>query len=152
MSRIDHHRSVAHHAGLRFAGYAALFDKVDAGRDLIKKGAFLRSLAELRMSDQRLALLWQHRCDQRVGWIERICEDERGLRVIGCIDHAASRAARLVKTGGLSGLSFGYRARHADMAVLGDGRQGRALHCVDLFEVSLVSRPMQHGSRIHCVS
>jgi hypothetical protein len=32
--------------GLRFAGYAALFDKRDAGRDTIRPGAFARTLAD----------------------------------------------------------------------------------------------------------
>ena len=31
---------------MRFAGYAALFDKRDAGRDTIRPGAFTRTLAE----------------------------------------------------------------------------------------------------------
>ncbi len=33
---------------LRFAGYAALFGRRDAGRDLIRPGAFARTLAERR--------------------------------------------------------------------------------------------------------
>ena len=50
---------------LRFAGYAALFGKRDAGRDLIRKGAFARTLAS---RSDALPLFWQHRPDLRVGW------------------------------------------------------------------------------------
>ena len=32
-------------APIRFAGYAALFDIADAGRDTIRRGAFARTLA-----------------------------------------------------------------------------------------------------------
>ena len=69
---------------VRFAGYAALFGKRDAGRDTIRKGAFARSLAERR---DPIPLFWQHRADLRVGWVEAIGEDERGLRVIATIDN-----------------------------------------------------------------
>lgn len=34
---------------VRFAGYAALFDEVDAGRDVIRKGAFEKSLRDRRI-------------------------------------------------------------------------------------------------------
>ena len=61
---------------LRFAGYAALFDVVDAARDTIRRGAFARTLAG---RDEPLPLLWQHRA--RIGTVERVSEDRRGLRV-----------------------------------------------------------------------
>ena len=63
---------------MRFAGYAALFDRRDAGRDTIRHGAFAASLASRR---DPLPLYWQHRPEQRVGWIEQVGEDARGLRV-----------------------------------------------------------------------
>ncbi len=78
-------------SGLRFAGYAALFDRRDAGRDVIRKGAFARSLAERA---EPIPLFWQHRPDQRIGWVERAAEDARGLRVIACIDNPDGGAAR----------------------------------------------------------
>ena len=128
---------------LRFAGYAALFDKRDAGRDTIKPGAFSRTLAERR---EPLPLYWQHQPDLRIGWIEQAQEDERGLAVIATIDNPQGGAAAALKAGKVTGLSFGYRARafNRDSA-------GRELKDVDLFEVSLVTHPMQHGARVHMV-
>ena len=70
--------------GLRFAGYAALFDKADAGRDTIRKGAFAQTLAGRK---EPIPLYWQHRPDLRIGWIETAAEDERGLRVVASIDN-----------------------------------------------------------------
>ncbi|MBS7668224.1 HK97 family phage prohead protease [Croceicoccus gelatinilyticus] len=137
---------------VRFAGYAALFDKIDAGRDLIRPGAFEASLAERKKSGEAIPLLWQHRPDQQIGWIERIGEDERGLRVVARIDNPDSAAARMLKDGKLSGLSFGYRAKASKQVTHADGRQGRELAQVDIFEVSLVHRPMQHGARVHFVN
>ena len=128
---------------LRFAGYAALFGKRDDGRDVIRKGAFVRTLHEQR---EPLPLFWQHRTDVRIGWVERIAEDERGLRVIASIDNPEGGAAAALKQGTANGLSFGYRARgyHRDAA-------GRELTDIDLYEVSLVSHPMQHAARVHMV-
>ncbi len=129
---------------LRFAGYAALFDKRDSGRDVIRKGAFARTLAERA---KPLPLYWQHRPDQRIGWVETIGEDERGLRVIAAIDNPEGGAAAALKRGAVTGLSFGYTARgfRRDAA-------GRELTDVELFEVSLVTNPMQDAARVHLVS
>lgn len=129
---------------IRFAGYASLFDIPDADRDTIRKGAFNATLAS---RNTPLPLLWQHRPDQLIGFIENVVEDARGLRVVGRIDRPDSRAGRLLRDGKVSGLSFGYRARESS-----NGESGRELTGIDLFEVSLVTNPLQHGARVHFVT
>ncbi|MGH6786797.1 MAG: HK97 family phage prohead protease [Novosphingobium sp.] len=129
---------------MRFAGYAALFGKRDAGRDTICPGAFARSLAG---RTSHWPLYWQHRPDQQVGWIETIAEDTRGLRVIARIDNPEGGAAAALRRGAVTGLSFGYRARGFTRSA-----QGRELTEIDLFEVSLVTHPMQHAARVHLLS
>lgn len=129
---------------MRFAGYAALFGVADAARDIIRPGAFARTLAERR---EPLPLYWQHRPDQRIGWVERIAEDARGLRVVARLDNPSSLPAAQLQTKSVSGLSFGYRARAAR-----HGPAGRTLEDVDLIEVSLVTHPLQHGARVHLIS
>jgi len=47
----------------------------------------------------------------------------------------------------VTGLSFGYRAR-----AFACDAQGRELRDVDLFEVSLVTHPMQHEARVHMIA
>lgn len=128
---------------LRFAGYAALFDRRDGGRDVIRRGAFARSLASRRTP---VPLYWQHRPDQRIGWVEALAEDDRGLRVTATIDNPAGGAAAALRRGAVTGLSFGYVAR----GFRADGI-GRELTEIDLFEVSLVTHPMQDGARVHRV-
>lgn len=128
----------------RFAGYAALFDIPDADRDTIRKGAFVQTLAA---RSEPLPLLWQHRPDQRIGTVELASEDERGLRVIARIDNSDSRGAAMLTRRAVSGLSFGYRAREAR-----HDKDGRKLIEIDLFEVSLVTHPLQHGARVHLVA
>lgn len=133
--------------GLRIAGYAALFGVADAAEDVIRPGAFARTLAE---REQRglgpLPLYWQHRPDQRVGTVEHLGEDERGLRVIARIERPDSLAAALLRRGKVSGLSFGYRARGYRRL-----SAGRLLEDIELLEVSLVTHPLQPAARIHLI-
>ncbi len=131
-------------ASIRFAGYASVFDIPDASQDTVRRGAFVKTISERR---DPLPLLWQHRPDQKIGEIESIVEDARGLRVIARIDMVASRAAKLLEASEVSGLSFGYRARE-----FRSSEQGRELLGIDLFEVSLVSHPLQHSARVHFVT
>lgn len=131
-------------SGVRFAGYAALFDREDRSGDIIRKGAFARAIAWWK--GRKLPLLWQHKPDQPIGIIESMAEDERGLRVIGRVRaDAPGEAAVLLKGGQVNGLSFGYRVTRAD------GRYPRVLKDLDLVEVSLVTFPMQPGARVHAV-
>ncbi|MGX7951421.1 HK97 family phage prohead protease [Tsuneonella sp. HG249] len=129
---------------MKFAGYAALFDVADAAQDTIRPGAFARTLAERR---DPLPLYWQHRPEQRIGWVEQAQEDARGLRVIASLDNPDSRSATMLRTHSVSGLSFGYRTRAACQSP-----QGRVLEDVDLLEVSLVTHPLQHGARVHFIA
>ncbi|MDX3911807.1 MAG: HK97 family phage prohead protease, partial [Sphingobium sp.] len=46
--------------GVRFAGYAAVFDAVDRGGDVVRGGAFGALVG------RSVPLLWQHRVDQPV--------------------------------------------------------------------------------------
>ena len=129
---------------MRLAGYAALFDVPDGARDTIRPGAFAATLAARTAP---LPLYWQHRPDQRVGWVEQAREDARGLRVIATIDNPDGRAAAMLRTYSVNGLSFGYRARSARHTP-----EGRVLEAIDLFEVSLVTHPLQHAARVHFVT
>jgi hypothetical protein len=129
---------------MRFAGYAAIFDRPDRGGDIVRKGAFVESLKRA----EAVPLLWQHRPGAVIGRVEHLSEDRRGLRVIAelGVGEDAARAARLLGSGKLDGLSFGYRVREA--AKSGGLRELREL---ELVEVSLVAEPMQPKARVHAV-
>jgi len=73
---------------VRFAGYAAIFNRIDKGGDIISPGAF-GALPE----GESLPLLWQHSPDQRIGSVDYIREDRRGLRVIGSVLTAQGQGA-----------------------------------------------------------
>ena len=122
--------------GIRFAGYASVFDRVDRGGDVVRSGAFAASLRERRA----VPLLWQHRPGASIGVIETLAEDARGLRVVARVTHPT--AAGLVERGALTGLSFGYRV------MASRGERPRELLALDLAEVSLVAAPMQPAARV----
>lgn len=129
---------------MRFAGYAALFGRTDRGGDVIRPGAFERSL---KLSGGSVPLLWQHDKRRPVGRIEYLREDGRGLRVIARLSGGAAgrRAAELLRQGKVAGLSFGYWVRKSS------GSAPRTLEDVDLVEISLVNVPMQPRARVHAV-
>jgi len=130
---------------VRFAGYAALFDRVDRGGDVVRPGAFRRAVAA---GPGHVPLLWQHEPGRPIGRIERLAEDARGLRVIAELatrSAAGREAAALLRAGAVGGLSFGYRVRAKRDGV------PRELSDLDLVEVSLVTFPMQPAARVHVV-
>lgn len=114
---------------VRFAGYAALFDRVDRGGDVILRGAFAAASAPV-------PVFWQHDARRRVGTVEMLGEDARGLRVIGRVDVPVAPG---------TGLSFGYRVNKASYGT------NRQLTDLELVEVSLVKSPMQPLARVHAV-
>jgi len=128
---------------MRFAGYAAVFDRPDRGGDVVRAGAFAGSLGRIG----RVPLLWQHDTARPIGRIEYLKEDRRGLRVIARLSESAAgrEAGALLKEGAVRGLSFGYRVRSAA------GAAPRELRELDLIEVSLVTLPMQPKARVHAV-
>ena len=125
---------------VRFAGYAAVFDRPDSGGDIIRKGAFAKALERAG----EMPLLWQHKAGAVIGRVDHLSEDKRGLRVIASVGDA--RASRLLWGGKVDGLSFGYRVREAKSS--GGVRE---LVELDLVEVSLVANPMQPKARVHAV-
>jgi uncharacterized protein len=116
---------------VRIAGYAAIFDCPDRGGDIVRKGAFKRA------AKAGIPLLWQHDRKQRIGFVESLSEDERGLRIIAKIDDDAGRR---VAAG--NGLSFGYRVQAMEKNTY------RELTDLDLIEVSVVTHPMQPLARV----
>ncbi len=129
---------------MRLAGYAALFGISDGAGDVIRPGAFARTLAE--RGQVPLPLFWQHRAEQPIGTVTLAAEDGKGLRVIARIDNPQGRAATALARREANGLSFGYRARGWRPLP-----KGRVLEEIDLFEISLVTHPLQHGARVHMI-
>ena len=129
---------------MRFAGYAAIFDRPDRGGDVVRPGAFARAV---KRRAKAIPLLWQHKPGSPIGRVEYLKEDGRGLRVIARLSSGAAgrEAAGLLREGAVRGLSFGYRVRQAQ------GEKPRELTELDLVEVSLVTLPMQPKAQVHAI-
>lgn len=125
---------------MRIAGYAAIFDRLDKGGDIIRKGAF-------DALNLNIPLLWQHDPNSPIGSIDYMQVDKRGLRVIASLasHEKANDAAKMLNNGAVTGLSFGYRVQHSR------GSKPRELLALDVAEISLVTFPMQPLARVHLV-
>lgn len=127
----------------RFSGYASIFNRQDAGGDIVMPGAFTRTLEKRR---DRIRMLFQHDPRQPVGIWDDMREDDRGLLVAGRLAAGIPRVdavRRMIEGGALDGLSIGFRTIKATRQ---DG--ARKLWRVDLFEISIVTSPMLPGARI----
>lgn len=129
-----------------FEGYASVFDKIDDGRDCILQGAFTQTIAE--RGAKGVKLLWQHNPTEPIGTIETLFEDERGLFVRARLEPGVKRAdeaLRLMRAGALDGLSIGY---HTVQSHIEEKSGVRILEQLDLWEISLVTFPMQSLARV----
>ncbi len=128
-------------------GYASIFGEPDLAGDIVRAGAFARSLSGLKTN---IPMLLQHKGGKIAGrWI-RMREDGKGLFMRGLIDPslpAGKIALKLMSNKLLDGLSIGF--------IAGDWKPnvgvGRYLNKVDLREVSLVTTPMAPKARFGVV-
>lgn len=128
--------------GLVIEGYASLFGVEDLAGDVVRAGAFARTLAR----GGPVGMLLSHAGGRTAGRWSAIREDGRGLFVRGFVsdETPAGRAAlTLIRSGTMSGLSIGFVARDWAMRT---GR-GRDLKEIELREISLVTSPMLPGAR-----
>lgn len=128
-------------------GYASLFGRVDQGGDMVLPGAYAASLAAGAAAGRRVKMLWQHDPAAPIGVWDELREDATGLWVRGRLLAEVERgreAAALLAAGAIEGLSIGYRTVRATK----DAGGVRRLAEVDLWEVSLVTFPMQAEARV----
>lgn len=136
----------------KFAGYGSVFGVVDSYQEVVAKGAFKASLAELKAKGRVVPVLWQHRAAEPIGVYTKIAEDDHGLRVEGRLligDVAQARETlALMKAGAVTGLSIGYWVRKSSY----DEKTGiRTLNQLDLVEVSTVTFPANDDARVDAV-
>jgi len=118
-----------------FEGVAAVYGNKDQGGDIIKPGAFAKSIAE----QPSVPLLWQHDQREPIG-TGTLKDTAEGLAIKGKLvmqSDVARKARALMKAGALKGLSIGYQIVKASAA-----NGARLLEELKLAEVSLVTFPM----------
>jgi HK97 family phage prohead protease len=151
-----------------FAGYGSVFNVEDAGFDIVLPGAFAASLAEHRKAGSMPKLLWQHDPWEPIGIWTEMREDSRGLYCEGKLltDIELGRKAHvLLKNRAIDGLSIGYDCQEWEieegeaapppaggpMGAYWCGPQVRRLKKINLWEVSVVTFPMNTEARVSTV-
>lgn len=147
---------------MTFAGYGSVFGNVDSYGDVVAPGAFSKTLAEARSTNQWPAMLLQHggfmggaEDMTPVGIWTTMHEDNTGLYVEGKLaDTQRGREAyallKMEPRPAITGLSIGYRPLEWTSRSKPEEPR-RTLKSVDLLEVSLVTFPANGKARVSAV-
>ena len=140
-----------------FEGYGSVFGNVDFGGDIVRAGAFSKSLQEWQGKGQMPQLLYYHDSSNIIGdWLE-MSEDAKGLKVKGKLWingesklEDAVRAHNVMRGTGPKGLSIGYSVKEFEMIEF-NGGMIRELIEVELFEVSVAPFAMNPKADVTAV-
>ena len=124
-------------------GYGAIFDNVDRGGDVIKKGAFNKTISE---NGGSVIMVANHDQNKPIGRVTEMKEDETGLLFKGYLSKTdrAQEYKQLMKDGVVDSFSIGYAVVKAD----NNSHGGRDLSEVKLFEISPVAIPMNPEAKL----
>jgi uncharacterized protein len=134
-------------------GYASVWGEKDRGDDIVLRGAFTKSLRELREGTRRYIPMLHGHFQQGVPvgvWTD-FAEDSRGLKVKGRLvleDGPARQLYGVLKLGAQYGISIGYKTAKYEFDELAKVRK---LLELDLYEISLVPIPMLDPARVTSV-
>lgn len=129
-----------------FEGYAAVFNNIDLGDDVILPGAFTK-VKTTRSGKLKLALY--HDLTRLVGLAD-FTQDDHGLLVKGKVNQAVSYAKdayELMKAGILDSMSIGFNTIKADF----EERAGRTIRVIkeaELWEASFVPFGMNPAAQV----
>lgn len=135
-----------------FSGYGSVFHNEDSYGDVVRPGAFKKSLAEWAKKGRLPPMLWQHDRREPIGVFTKMVEDEKGLFVEGRLlidDIPQARAVyALLKEKALGGMSIGYREILIEQDH--DEKVTNLLE-LDLWEVSVVTFPANEEATVDSV-
>ncbi len=137
-------------------GYASTWiKKPDCYGDVVREGAFTRTLEERWNGGKGIPLLWAHQMDNLKSFIgtAEAEEDEKGLHFLAQFDgtEEAQRVRELYKDGRLSKFSFAFDVRENGMITLEDGVKANELRDLELFEISCVCVPANDDAGVVAV-
>ena len=89
-------------------GYGSYFDNKDSDQDIIRKGAYKKTIEE---NGERVKYLYQHNMMQPIGKMEELYEDEKGLVFVASIPKTAlgNDVIELMKAGVITENSVGIK-------------------------------------------
>lgn len=135
----------------RFEGYASVAGNVDRGGDIVEPGAFRASLDKYASRGKMPKLLFQHDPSKVIGVWETLREDDKGLHGFGRLIKDTQLGAEthaLMKAGAIDGLSIGYTIAEDGAEFEGPNSSIRRLRKLNLWEVSVVTFPMNEEATI----
>jgi uncharacterized protein len=118
-------------------------------RECIKRGAFSRSLKQ----NPDVRMLWNHDTSEPIGRAGKnltLTETEQGIVCVASLPKTtrANDIAELVRTGIVSGMSFGFVVNMDEWEEEEDGSVKRSVVDADLFEISPVTFPAYSDSMV----
>ena len=131
------------------AGYASVFGAVDQARDMVMPGAFHATLAARGL--RRIPMLFQHDASEPIGIWQELREDGHGLYARGTLIPEVARSRELyalIKAGAIDGLSIGFKTVKGR---IDPKTRVRKLDAVELWEISIVTFPLNAGARVLAV-
>ncbi|MBQ9252624.1 MAG: HK97 family phage prohead protease [Clostridia bacterium] len=134
-------------------GYASTWiRKPDSYGDVVKKGAFAKTLKERWNGGKGIPFLWSHQMGDLHAFIgtAEAEEDENGLHFVATFDDTpeAQKVRELYKDGRLRKFSFAYDVKKAGEVTLENNQKAYELQELDLFEISAVTVPANDDAGI----
>lgn len=134
-------------------GYASTFIRqADSYGDVVKQGAFTKTLEERWNGGKGIPFLWAHKMDDLKAFIgtAEAEEDEKGLHFVATFDDTeeAQKVRQLYKDGRLRKFSFAYEVKEEGLVTLEDGTKANELRELELFEISAVTVPANEDAGV----
>lgn len=135
--------------------YASTFDRIpDAYGDVVRKGAFAKSIQAIKDSGNNLPLLYGHVMDDPaniIGTVTDLKEDDHGLLIHADFDMEnpmAQQVHRSVLSKAITKLSFAFTVHDQAPVELEDGTKANELRELEIYEVSLVVVPANPRAQV----
>lgn len=124
-------------------GYASVFNNVDSDGDIIRKGAYLKTIEE---NGYRVKYLYQHEMDKPIGKMRMLEEDDKGLMFEAEIAKTTlgKDVMELIKAGVITENSVGIMPIRKEM----NSDNKREIYEVKLYEVSAVTLAANDEAKI----
>lgn len=128
----------------QFEAYASIFGNVDSYGDVVRPGAFAKTLEDWAGSASFLPVLFGHNMmdpDYNIGHVVEAVEDEKGLRVLAQLDldtPKGQQVHKLLKGKRINQMSFAYDVIDGGPATV-DGVDVWELREVKVYEISVVT-------------
>ena len=134
-------------------GYASTWvKKPDSYGDVVRKGAFKKTLEDDWNGGKGIPFLWAHQMDNLKSFIGTADanEDDTGLRFVATFDDTeeAQRVRNLYKDGRLRKFSFAFDVLENGLITLDDGTKANELRELKLFEISAVTVPANDTAEV----